>query len=50
MVQEVDKPRSRSLSPAFNEPTDSGPAIPLPSDTQYAAASDLAKLYNQDIE
>ena len=50
MVQEVDKPCSRSLSPAFNEPTNSGPAILLPSDTQYATASNQAKLYNQDIE
>ncbi|MCJ1343642.1 hypothetical protein MMC31_001838 [Peltigera leucophlebia] len=33
IVQEVDKPRFRSLSPAFNEPTNSGPAIPLPSNT-----------------
>ncbi len=41
MIQEVDKPRFRSSSPAFNEPTNSGPAIPLSSDTQYAAAFDL---------
>ncbi|MCJ1349321.1 hypothetical protein MMC31_007557 [Peltigera leucophlebia] len=50
VVQEVDKPRSCSLSPAFNEPTNSKPTIPLLSDTQYAVASDLAKLYNQDIK
>ena len=50
VVQKVDKPRFCSLSPALNEPTNSGPIIPLPSDTQYAATSDLAKLYNQDIE
>lgn len=50
VIQEVDKPRFRSLSPAFNELTNSGPAILLPFDTQYAAVFDLAKLYNQDIE
>lgn len=50
MIQEVDKPHSHSLSPTFNEPTNSGSAILLPFDTQYAAAYDLAKLYNQDIE
>ena len=33
VVQEVDKPRSRSWLPVFNESTDSGPAIPLPFDT-----------------
>ena len=50
MVQEVDKPRFRSLSPAFNETTNSGLVILFPSDTQYAATFDLAKLYNQNIE
>ena len=50
VIQEVNKPGFRSSSPAFNKPTDSGPIIPIPSDTPYAAASDLLKLYNQDIE
>ena len=50
VVQEVDKPRFCSSSLAFNEPTNSRPAISLLSDTRYAADSDFAKLYNQDIE
>lgn len=50
MVQKVDKPRFCSLLPTFNEPTNNKSAIFLSFDTQYTAASDLAKLYNQDIE
>lgn len=47
---QVDKSCSRSLSRTFNEPTDSIPALFPSSNIQYAATSDLAKLYNQDIE
>ena len=50
VVQKVDKPCSRSLSPAFNKFTNSRPAIPLLFDTQYVATSDLAKLYNQETK
>lgn len=50
IVQEVNKPRSCSLSAAFNESTDSRPVISLSFDTQYTTTFDLVKLYNQDIK
>lgn len=50
VVQEIDKSCFCSLSFAFNESTNSELAIPPPFNTQYTTTSDLAKLYNKDIE